>query len=1067
MDVWTGATSNLWSVAGNWTLGVPTAGEDLDFPSGAANLTNQNDLSDGTSFNSIEIDSAGYGISGNSITVTNGFSSTFTTGTSQFGLATTLTATETFDVATGGTLDITGVISGGGFGLTKTSGGTLVLAASSGDGYTSTTTVNAGELDLNGGGGMGNLGGPLVIDGTGGSALVKNLAANQVQNQPVTLMGSGATWDLNNHNDNVGLLTFTGGTVQSGTGQLNPQNSVVTNAASTTATISGNFDIHSVNPVILTVAQGTVPNGGPDLAISAVINPGGFTRSLQKNGAGTLGLSGANTYTGGTTINAGVIAISNSSALGPLGSISIANGAELDLSGGITLSRNISFQGTGASSNGALRSVSGNNTYSGTAAVQANGTRIQVDAGQLTLSGNLTGSSLGVNKYGAGVLLVSGSLTSAPILHSVAGDLRINGSDPSDVTLYGGNISGTGTVGSLDYASGSSGTVDPGTGSGTTGTFTTAGGYQVGTGGTTHIDIGGTTAGSTYDQIVNTTSGSVDLTGSNLTVSLVNGFTPAIGDSFEIINNQNSGAVTGTFNNLAEGATFMSGLVAFQVSYAGGNGNDVTLTVIQASTNLTVSSESGTYSGTTTLSATLTSGGNPVGDELVDFYFGSTLVGVGTSDNVTGVATVSNVSLTTDGTSGGTNFDAGTYTGEITAHFAGDSNFTASSGGADLIVNQATTNLTVSSESGTYGGTTTLSATLTSGGNVFGDQLVDFYFGSTLVGVGTSDNVTGVATLFNVSLTTDGTSGGTNFAAGTYTGEITAHFAGDSNFTASSGGADLTVNQATTGFNFSYETGTYGGTITLAAGLVSGGNPVGGELVDFYFGSALVGVATTDNVTGVATLSNVSLTNNGTSGGTKFAAANYTSEVVATFVGDTNYSQSNGSTDLTVNQASLTITADNKSKVYGDEVPTLTASYAGFVSGESSASLTTLPTISTSVTASSDVGANSGNPYPITVSGAADSNYSITYVGGLLTVTQAPLTITADNQTKVYGASLPSLTYTITGFVLGQSEGDLINGPTSVTTTATAASPVSGSPYTITASGAAAPITRSSMSTAA
>ena len=147
----------------------------------------------------------------------------------------------------------------------------------------------------------------------------------------------------------------------------------------------------------------------------------------------------------------------------------------------------------------------------------------------------------------------------------------------------------------------------------------------------------------------------------------------------------------------------------------------------------------------------------------------------------------------------------------------------------------------------------------------------------------------------------------------------------------------------------------------------------------------------------------------------------------------------------------MTITADNQTKVYGAALPTLTASYTGFVNGDTSASLTTQPTLTTTATASSHV---AGSPYAITASGAVDSDYSITYVAGSLTVTTAPLLITADNQTKVYGAALPTLTASYTGFVNGDSSASLTTQPT-LTTTATASSHVAGNPYTITASGAA------------
>ena len=154
---------------------------------------------------------------------------------------------------------------------------------------------------------------------------------------------------------------------------------------------------------------------------------------------------------------------------------------------------------------------------------------------------------------------------------------------------------------------------------------------------------------------------------------------------------------------------------------------------------------------------------------------------------------------------------------------------------------------------------------------------------------------------------------------------------------------------------------------------------------------------------------------------------------------------------LTVTTAALTITANNQTKVYGAALPTLTASYSGFVNGDTSSSLSTLPTLTTTATASSHV---AGSPYSITASGAVDSDYAISYVAGSLTVTTAPLSITANNQTKVYGAALPTLTATYAGFVNGDTSASLTTQPT-LATTATASSHVAGNPYGITVSGAA------------
>jgi hypothetical protein len=149
---------------------------------------------------------------------------------------------------------------------------------------------------------------------------------------------------------------------------------------------------------------------------------------------------------------------------------------------------------------------------------------------------------------------------------------------------------------------------------------------------------------------------------------------------------------------------------------------------------------------------------------------------------------------------------------------------------------------------------------------------------------------------------------------------------------------------------------------------------------------------------------------------------------------------------LTVTTAPLTITAVDKSKVYGAALPTLTASYSGFVNSDDSTSLGTAVTLSTTATASSPIGT-----YTITASGAVGTNYSITHVDGTLTVTTASITVTADDKTKAFGAALPAFTATYSGFVLGEGTNNLAVLAT-VTTTAASTSDVGA--YPITASGA-------------
>ena len=241
-------------------------------------------------------------------------------------------------------------------------------------------------------------------------------------------------------------------------------------------------------------------------------------------------------------------------------------------------------------------------------------------------------------------------------------------------------------------------------------------------------------------------------------------------------------------------------------------------------------------------------------------------------------------------------------------------------------------------------------------------------------------------------------------------------------------------------------TGVYGRTTSAMVHVTYNGTPVVAGLVTFEMGGNYLGQESTDGY-GDATLSGISLA--------AYHAGTFANALTASYSniwtpGDADCS---ASTSVVVTPAPLTITADNKTKMYGVGLPTLTASYAGLVNGDTSASLIKTPALTTTATASSHV---SGNPYGITVGGAVDPDYTINYVPGTLTVTTAPLTITAVNKTKVYGAALPTLTLTYAGFVNGDTAANLAVQPT-LSTTATASVHVAGNPYSITASGAVDP----------
>src|SRR5262249_27878540 len=102
--------------------------------------------------------------------------------------------------------------------------------------------------------------------------------------------------------------------------------------------------------------------------------------------------------------------------------------------------------------------------------------------------------------------------------------------------------------------------------------------YTQGSGGALNIEVQGTNpATPDFDQLI--VNGAVSLDGT-LSVSLLNGFTPSVADSFKIIDNDGVDAVSGNFAGLPEGATFTGGVSNFSITSAGGTGNDVVLTAV-------------------------------------------------------------------------------------------------------------------------------------------------------------------------------------------------------------------------------------------------------------------------------------------------------------------------------------------------------------------------------------------------------------------------------------------------------------------------------------------------------
>ncbi len=138
----------------------------------------------------------------------------------------------------------------------------------------------------------------------------------------------------------------------------------------------------------------------------------------------------------------------------------------------------------------------------------------------------------------------------------------------------GATLKGTGTYSGNVL---NEGTIAPGN---SPGIITVNGDYTQSSSATLQIEIQGTNPTvPDFDQLF--VNGAVSLAGT-LDVSLLGGFNPSVGNSFKIIDNDGSDAITGTFTGLPEGATVSGGGATFQVSYVGGTGNDVVLITTSA-----------------------------------------------------------------------------------------------------------------------------------------------------------------------------------------------------------------------------------------------------------------------------------------------------------------------------------------------------------------------------------------------------------------------------------------------------------------------------------------------------
>lgn len=319
---------------------------------------------------------------------------------------------------------------------------------------------------------------------------------------------------------------------------------------------------------------------------------------------------GNNTYTGTTTVSEGSLVLNHANALGASSAgTSVASGGSVMFvnTAATTYAEPLTLAGTGSlyvptfSVSKSYGSGGGGyvdpatyaqDTFTGAISL---GSNIVFNGFQKTakLTGALSGNySISIPSGSDSSLVVAGSsnttATSNSILAATLKETTYSSNSPStpvdaytnnvaiitgtygDIGIFGGTLKGSGTVGDIAMQAGK---VAPGLSPGCLNS-----GNVSYTGGTHEVELGGTTECTGYDQLVVT--GTVDLgSATTLSTSLYGDFKPAAGNQFIIIKNDGSDAVTGTFANLAQGATFTVSGYVFAISYTGGDGNDVVLTV--------------------------------------------------------------------------------------------------------------------------------------------------------------------------------------------------------------------------------------------------------------------------------------------------------------------------------------------------------------------------------------------------------------------------------------------------------------------------------------------------------
>jgi len=374
---------------------------------------------------------------------------------------------------------------------------------------------------------------------------------------------------------------YTGGTtINGGTLRLEDNSALGTGTITVLGSTIDYLDgVTETNPIDFQ-ADATLNMSAGSAEQSGQITETGGSFGIEKTGAGTLTLTGTNSYTGGTTFSAGTLSVGADNNLGDASGNLIFNGGTLQTTADFVSDRSVTLNAVGGtldtsgndlslsgiiSGTGGLTkqgtgtlTLSGTNTYSGGTTVsagtlQGNTTSLQGDitnnasvvfdqTADGTYAGVMSGTGT-LGKQGSALLTLSGNNTFTGATTINAGILMVNGTIAGPVIVNtGGTLGGTGTVGPVT----NSGRIEPGN---SIGTLTVAGNFIHNAGATYEVELDAAGNSDLID-----VTGTATINGGIVDAQAAPGSYPS-NTSYTIL--QAAGGVTGTFDTLTCNLAFL------------------------------------------------------------------------------------------------------------------------------------------------------------------------------------------------------------------------------------------------------------------------------------------------------------------------------------------------------------------------------------------------------------------------------------------------------------------------------------------------------------------------------